>query len=62
MECSAPILCSLILSSITMHTVYLSQSALDAKELDSQWLLARVIEVGTMQKIVGNRTILEFFD
>ncbi|RUS24083.1 hypothetical protein BC938DRAFT_474152 [Jimgerdemannia flammicorona] len=40
----APILRSLILSSITIPQIGLSQSVPDEKKLDPQWLLARTIE------------------
>ena len=45
-ECSAPILRSLMLTSITLPKFRLSRSAPDEKKLDPQWLLARTVEVG----------------
>ncbi|RUP33698.1 hypothetical protein BC936DRAFT_138552 [Jimgerdemannia flammicorona] len=43
-ECSAPIFRSLILSSITIPQIGLSQIVPDENKLDPRWLLARTIE------------------
>ncbi|RUS15640.1 hypothetical protein BC937DRAFT_92194, partial [Endogone sp. FLAS-F59071] len=44
-ECSAPILRSLMLTSITRPGIRLSRNAPDEKKVDPQWLLERTIEV-----------------
>jgi len=61
-ECNAPILRSLMLTSIKLPKIHLSRSAPDINKLDPQWLLARTIEVGLFKRllIVGN--VSPFFD
>ncbi|RUS31408.1 hypothetical protein BC938DRAFT_477883 [Jimgerdemannia flammicorona] len=52
-ECSAPIFRSLILSSITIPQIGLSQIVPDENKLDPRWLLARTIEVDLCRKLLN---------